>query len=347
MKDHFVNRTRLFWLLLVGIILFSCTTAQAQKPSLFDQWTHEDMLDIELDTKLSHLLDSNRLNNEYQDANFRYTNADGEEELFDMKIRLRGKFRRKNCVFPPIKLNFDKDDLKARGWRKDDEFKLVTPCIVGPLGRDYVLREYLAYKIFQEVSEVHFRVQLVRFVIKDRDSRKKLKGWGFIIEDEKTLANRFDLEKCDECYSLSPDKFDQKNLRRTALFQYLIGNADWSVTLAKNLEILRTEDQPYTYYAVPYDFDYSGFVNPSYATPNRDYNLTSVRDRIFLADLSDEDMQPAIRAFLEKKQTITDLIWNFKRLDYDSRNDLLEYVEECFRQIAQEGLKRPERLIGH
>lgn len=320
----------------------SLTSLTAQKETLFDQWTYDEFLKFTLETDLSVFTDGSRMEEDYQDANFIYENENGEEEVFDMKVRMRGKFRRKKCTFPPLKLNFDKDDLEARGWYNDDEYKLVTPCISGPSGREYVLKEYLAYKIFQELSEVHFRVQLVKFTIADTESNKKRKGWGFIIEDGKTLERRYNADRCSDCYSIPSDQFDQENLRQTALFQYLIGNADWSVPLNKNLEILQSNADSTEHFAVPYDFDYSGIVNPAYAAPNSDYNLTSVRERVFLGDLTDEEMQPAIDTLMEKKGDIINLISNCKRLNYTTRKDVLDYIMSCFSSLKEVGLQRPE-----
>jgi len=320
----------------------SPTLLWSQTETLFDQWMYDEYLEITLETDLSVLTDGSRRQNEYQDANFIYKNADGEEEVFDMKLRMRGKFRRKNCTFPPLKLNFDKDDLEDRGWYNDDEYKLVTPCLRGATGREYVFKEYLAYKIYQELSDIHFRVQLVKFTIADTESRKKNKGWGFIIEDGKTLERRYNLERCSDCYSIPTEQFNQENLRRTALFQYLIGNADWSTTLNKNLEIMHTTTDSTEYYAVPYDFDYSGIVNPAYAAPNSDYDLTSVRERVFLGNLTDQQMEPAIQKLLQEKQDIIDLISNCKRLSYTARQDVISYIESCYNSLAEVGLQRPE-----
>lgn len=342
-NTHFYASCCIFVLLLV--FGASPTLLNGQKETIFDQWMYDDYLEITLETDLSIFTDGSRFDQGYQDADFIYENADGEEEVFDMKIRMRGKFRRKNCTFPPLKLNFDKDDMEARGWYNDDEYKLVTPCVSGPVGREYVLKEYLAYKIYQELSDIHFRVQLVKFTIADRESNKKHKGWGFIIEDGKTLERRYNVNRCSDCYSLSSNQFNQENLRTTALFQYLVGNADWSVTLNKNIEILQSEADSSQFFVVPYDFDYSGFVNPTYAAPNSDYNLKSVRERVFLSDLSDQDMQPAINKFLEEKQDIMALIKNFKRLNYTARQDVMGYIESFYDSLAEAGLQRPEDKV--
>jgi len=323
--------------------------SQKDRVTLFDQLTYDDLLKVEIQTDLKTLFEGNRFEDEYQDANFLYENADGDDELFDMKLRLRGRFRRKNCAIPPIKLNFDKDDLEARGWKKDDQLKLITPCVTGPEGREYILREYLAYKTYQLLHPVHYRAQLIKLTLVDPETKDKFKGWGIILEDDEMLAKRWEMERCQECYSVDPDKFDMSSLEATAIFQYLVGNSDWSLALNKNIELLyQVNDQQDTIYTVvPYDFDYTGFVNPGYAMPNSDYNLTSVRDRLYLAPLESPHPENGVQLLLEKKQEIISLIKGFKRLPYDSRKDLIEYVESCYTTLAEEGLKKPDNLIGN
>jgi hypothetical protein len=339
-----------FSLAILFMVLPFSGFSQKERVTLFDQLTYDDVLKVEIQTDLKTLFEDNRFEEEYQDANFLYKNADGDEELFDMKLRLRGRFRRKNCAIPPVKLNFDKDDLEARGWKKDDQLKLVTPCVTGPEGREYIMREYLAYKIYQLLHPVHYRVQLIKLTMVDPETRDKFKGWGFIIEDDEMLANRWEMERCQECYGVDLEQFDMSSLEATAIFQYLVANSDWSVTLNKNIELLYQVDeqqQDTTYFVVPYDFDYTGFVNPGYAVPNSDYNLTSVRDRIYLCPVESPHPENGIQLLLEKKQAIIDLIKDFKRLPYDSRNDLIEFVESCYTTLAEEGLKRPDNLIGN
>ncbi|NRB64233.1 MAG: hypothetical protein HRU40_14620 [Saprospiraceae bacterium] len=337
-------------LLLTGIVVLPCQAqTQKERNTLFAQLNYTDVLKVEIQTDTENLLEGDRFTDEYQAAKFMYKNQSGDDEVFEIKLRLRGRFRRKNCAIPPIKLNFDKDDLKERDWKKDDEIKLVTPCIDSPEGRDYIMREYIAYKIYQEMSPIHFRVQLIKLTLSDPNGKKKYKGWGILIEDDKTLAKRFDFERCEECYSIDADLFNKQSLEATAIFQYLIGNSDWSVILSKNIEILYQVDekQDTTYYTVPYDFDFSGIVNPTYATPNYDYDLKSVRDRVYISPVGEESANSSIQLLLQKKQAIMEVVENFKLMNSISRQDVMEYIESCFDSLAEEGLKRPNRLIGN
>ena len=48
----------------------------------------------------------------YQPATLAFVGADGAESEWEIKIRTRGKYRRRICDQPPIKLNFDKKELE-------------------------------------------------------------------------------------------------------------------------------------------------------------------------------------------------------------------------------------------
>ena len=60
------------------------------------------------------------------------------------------------------------------------------------------------------------------------------------------------------------------------IFQYLVGNGDWSHTHFHNVKLMRVG---FEYFPVPYDFDFTGFVDAPYATPPEGSGLDGVRDR--------------------------------------------------------------------
>ena len=62
-----------------------------------------------------------------------------------------------------------------------------------------------------------------------------------------------------------------------SIFQYMIGNLDWSVLKSHNIALFRREDG--TIIPLPFDFDYSGLVNAEYAVPPKALHLYSIRVR--------------------------------------------------------------------
>ncbi|MCB9081723.1 MAG: hypothetical protein H6555_08440 [Lewinellaceae bacterium] len=312
------------------------------KLTLFDLLNYGEVVDVNLDLDLTQLLDQKNTN-DYLPAQFRCEDALGRSLDMEIKIRSRGKYRRKNCVFPPLKLNFPKEDLKALGLRKHDEFKLVTHCVDGPEGKENLLREYLVYQLYARLSPVHIRVQLLRIRYRDTQTGNKFTAWGILVEDEKTTADRYKSKICEDCFSVPLNQFDPANLRTMVMFQYLIGNTDWSIPMARNLMLLVPKDGG-PYKLVPYDFDFSGIVNSSYASPDSNYGLISVRERmLFALPYTDQELEPTLQYFESKQKDILSLVRRFKLLSADSRIDIGDYLDSYWLSVAEEGIRRPNR----
>lgn len=331
--------------MLLSWLFFVAGAAPAQnpeeKPSIFDVLAKvSDQVEIEIVTDLQLLMDQKNTN-EYQDATFTYTGADKKPNSFAVKIRSRGKFRRKVCIFPPLKLNFSKSELQEKGMAKDDELKLVTHCVDGPEGKEFILREYLAYKIYQLISPYHFRVQLATVRYRDPQNGTKINNIGILMEDEKTMANRYQAKVCDTCYSTPKEMFNVLEVQKMALFEYMISNTDWSIPMVRNQKLLTFKDNA-PRVLVPYDFDFSGLVNASYAIPNGDYKQTNIRERFFLGLPGDDaDLAEAISFFKSKKKEIQTLVKNFKKLPVDSRIDIGIYIDSFYESLEMGPLRRP------
>jgi hypothetical protein len=325
---------------LIAFFVLPIHSICGQQPlSLFDKFQAVEVLEIDLSTDLKLLRDQ-RNTNEYQPATLTFSLGKKQRETWEIKIRPRGKYRRKVCQFPPLKLNFPKDELKAQGLTKDDEFKLVTHCLDGDPGKEYLLREYLAYKLYEQLSPVHFRVQLCKIRYFDPLSGEKIMAWGILMEDEAALARRFNASICEVCYSVKPEQFQKGNLQQVFLFQYMIGNLDWSLMLLRNVLMLEPKDGAHPVIA-PYDFDFSGLVNASYARPNADFGQTSLRQRLFIhPDITDESLRPTISYFKDKRKELEALILNFKLLSSSSRKDMLDYIQSFFESLDA-GIQRP------
>ena len=209
---------------------------------------------------------------------------------------------------------------------------MVTHCANSRLNLNYVLKEYLAYKIYNLLSPYSFRVRLVKVKYVDTGRKnKEYDTWGFFIEPEDLLAERLDA---------LPVKLDYPGLSQTdpevtgimTVFNYLIGNADYSVTSRHNVKLLRLKDLgKMNPVPVPYDFDYSGLVNAHYAIPGDNLGITSVTQRYFLGPCrSEEDFRQIFSYFFGKKEEIYQLIESFEYLDERERNWAIAYLDEFF-----------------
>ncbi|MDX1667031.1 MAG: hypothetical protein R3350_07375, partial [Saprospiraceae bacterium] len=144
-------------------LLFSFHTITAQstgeekpKDSFFDLLLQEEVETIELSADFTTMI-SLRKEEEYYDGFFTFEDSQGKERVWDARVRLRGKFRRMACVFPPLRVDLDKDQLEDAGLKRHDDLKIVTHCLEGKDGRENIFREYLVYQMYQEISEVSFR----------------------------------------------------------------------------------------------------------------------------------------------------------------------------------------------
>ncbi|MCR9103218.1 MAG: hypothetical protein NXI25_24910, partial [bacterium] len=223
-----------------------------------------------------------------------------------------------------------KSDLRARGLAEHDDMKLVTHCQTGKKGKEAVLREYLAYKMYQELSDHALRAQLVEVTYKDTESNQELVKYGILLEDIDELADRQESVECDECFGLSTVDFQQENLRTHAMFQYMIGNVDWSIPMSRNLKILKPVDGGLNT-VVPYDFDFSGIVNVGYAVPARDIGQEKVGERVYLgAELTNSELQSTVELFKAKQGDFEAMISDFDLLSRSDRREMLEYLQSFY-----------------
>lgn len=312
----------------------------SQGQSIFDLMAHGEVLDLQIFTNMDQL-DSMRKTNNYQAATLSFKGSDDKPSKWAVKVRPRGKYRRRICQKPPLKLNFVKKQLQAANLNKDDELKLVTQCTPGNSGKEYILREYLTYQLFNILSEASFKAQLVQIEYNCTATGLTDNSWGIVIEDVKSLERRLNAKVCEDCFSRPKEDFLQECLSTATLFQYMIGNADYSIMLNRNIKILKTKKQE-VYRVAPYDFDFSGLVNASYAIPNVDYDQTSIRDRVFLGLCDNQELAGTIDHFISKKEEIISYIDNFKLLSKSDRNDAKRYILKFYKAIENGEIERPD-----
>ena len=332
---------------LIGWIPGVTGTNPGEVKSIFDLMYQEEALEMMLEVDLDEL-EAIRRKDEEIAADLSFTDVDGVEQWWKIKVRVRGKFRRINCTeIPPLKLNFKKSALKEAGLAKWDDLKLVPQCVEDKRdAREFLKKEYLAYKLYNEVSENSFRVQLLNITYKDRKSGKKIKQWAFLIEDTAQLRARLNAEKCENCLNLPVDQLYAAATSKVTAFQYLIGNGDWHLGYVKNIKLFRKDGKVIP---VPYDFDFSGIVNASYSSPNRDYSAQSVLDRIYLGpkELFDSaEMKAATKALADQREALIAIVMNAKFLSRKHRGEVRDYLEEFFENpVMQLSVYQPEVIL--
>ena len=308
-----------------------------RQPSLFDQLIQEQPLEITIETDLSHLLESRR-NDDYQAAELTYT-KDKQAYRWKMKLRPRGKFRRTMCDFPPLKLELSKKDLTAAGLSKLDDLKLITHCLAdSTTSTNLVFREYLAYKMYNVLDLNSLRVQLVKINYIDSNSaQEEFTRWGILLEDIDELAVRLQGEEVEQ-FAFLAGELDTIQHTYISVFQYMIGNTDWSILPIRNLKLIRQANRS-GFVLIPYDFDFSSFVNAPYALPRGHLGQTSLHDRVYQGLITSPKLiVPILDQFQAKRKEVLALVTDFEQIDKAEKNDLLRSLRQFFRSIKDPNL---------
>jgi hypothetical protein len=273
-----------------------------------------------------------------------YQDGDSLVKL-DVKLQARGHYRKDpaNCNFPPLRVNFKKKQVPGTIFEGQDKLKLVNHCRKRNDNFDqYVLKEYLAYRIYNVITERSFRVRLLSIHYVDKTGRSKPgTHYGFCIEDTRDMAERngFTHIKVNNIPQEYCDYFYQDIL---TVFQFMIGNTDWSIPARHNIKLL-LEKPDHRPVPVPYDFDWSGLVNPVYAKPSQKLGITSVEHRLFRGFVKNiEDYNRVFEIFTNKKPEIDALISECP-LNEKHKHLAYSYLNEFYEIIADE--KKIERAF--
>ena len=314
------------------LTLILCSLALQAVPSFFDWMLQQPVQQITIRTQLDSLI-TDRNNVEGFPATFILEFGKKQTQLLTGKVEVRGKYRRRVCDFPPVMLKFSKKELKELGLSGHNDYKLVTHCQSDKvIGESTLVREFMVYQMYQQLTPNSFRTHLLEVVYEDTESNRKIKRLGFLIEDTDELGERLGATECDSCLNAAPEKISKQDENLMSVFQYMISNADWSTVMLRNTKLFQTADG--VLIPVPYDFDFSGFVNASYAIPTADYKQTTIHDRVFLGIMQEEAIfNTSVQKLLTAKKGWINLISKQRYLDYESLNHGIVYLEEFFQKL--------------
>ncbi|WNJ16614.1 hypothetical protein [Pontibacter sp. G13] len=312
--------------------LVNLTVAQQSASAITDLLATDSIWHIDIRTDWNHLFADRSDSLEYQRAYVTWQIGDSLIER-KAKVRLRGNFRRRAdvCSFPPFKLRFSKEQRAGTPFQMHKHLKVVTHC----MEESFLLREYLVYRTYEKLTPYSFRARLVKITYSStQDTIPSQTYFAVLLEDDKTLAKRLGGELW-EGDRLKPEQVDRQELTLLALFQYMIGNLDWDISLHKNVDFVQIpgKEQPVV---VPFDFDYSAMVNPPYTGITPSYDRRRIggwlcRDR--------EEYNSAVQTILANKDEILELYRKFPHLSSQFRQEPAQYIRSFFREA-----KRPTFL---
>jgi len=278
---------------------------------------------------------------DYQPATLTMTDRDGQEIRLDLEIRVRGNFRARRdiCSNPPLKLNFKRKSLANTIFEGENKLKLVDQCKNFDYYEQYLLLEYLNYRVYQLFTDDSLRVRLATVNYYDSEDKRDLgTRKSFFIEDISRMAKRLGMKEVHQ-ERLQPGDYDPTRMNLVDLFEYFIGNTDWSSLAGPQGEecchnIIPLSPRGGSLIPVPYDFDLAGMVNARYAEVSDLLPIRSVRQRLYRGYCpSDAVLQKTIAAFIEKRDEIKALYEKQPGLTERSVNYTLKYIDDFYDTI--------------
>ncbi len=319
-----------FLLSSTKVMLAQETTVIEVGPTLFKNFQRNDILKMTLTTATKQLVNK-KFKEEWQPIKLSFQDSAGTDMEWEAKVRTRGNIRKQVCYYPPLKLKLKKKWLVENGLDSSfNDLKLVVGCKKGDFYGKLVLKEYLVYKLYEELTGISFRTQLAEINFIDTENKwKPFTTYAFLIENEDEMATRLNA-KCAKPKRLRSKYLYADQLDKMTLFEYMIGNTDWSAIGSHNVRIIKCKD-----YSLPlpiaYDFDYAGLVDAPYAVHGKGIDLEHVTQRLYLGMCREKGtLEKQIPLFQEKKAAFYKIIEDFPHLAAKDKKTMINYLDEFY-----------------
>jgi hypothetical protein len=311
------------------------------------------LLELRIEAPLKTIFEYRGEESEYHPGTLSYIDDSGDSVVLDIRARTRGYFRlrRSTCGFPNLHINFRRRQVENTLFAGLNRVPIVAHCQDRRAEYEqFTLQEYLIYRTFSLLTDRGVRVRLARTTYVDTEGeRDPITKFMFFLEPFEMVAARHGWEVLEVPF-VPPNQQDHDALLLFEMFQFLIGNTDWSSTQSANGEpcchnakIIGTMAGPVI--PVPYDFDWSGVISPPYAFPDPAVEVSSVRERRYWGICRPaEEFDPVFDLFNEHKDVIFDLWRGQEGLQERKLDHSMEYFEDFYEIINDAGRTRREIL---
>jgi hypothetical protein len=273
------------------------------------------------------------------------TLTDPAGQALPVALSVRGITRRASdvCDFPPLRVQFTSAPPASSQFAGQKKLKLVTHCRNAESFQQYVLLEYSAYRMFNVLTPQSFRVRLANIDYRDANGRPIVSRVGYFLEDLSDVAKRNGMPQTHGPNMVPLADLEPAASARYALFQHMLANHDWSMRAGPagkecchNAELIGSL-APGRVIPIPYDFDFSGFVDPPYATPPDQLHISSVRQRVYRGYCAHNSAAPAVaRQMRDAKPQMIAAITSTPGLDQRSQARAISFLDGFFADIASD-----------
>jgi hypothetical protein len=260
--------------------------------------------------------------------------GNGGELKIPVQLRTRGHYRlaNRNCSFVPLRLDFKKGEVKETVFAGQDKLKLVTHCNPNALYEEYMVREYLAYKVHNLITPRSYRARLARVTYVDSATNTPIETRnGVFMEHEDDVAKRMEGEIVEIRRALFDD-VDPTQILELAVFAAFVGHVDWSLAALHNVRLVRQQNG--NLMPVIYDLDFTGLVGTRYAIPDPRLGIRSVKDRLYRGPCKEPaELEQFFAPYRENKDAILKLYDDTPGLDGRYRSDSKAFLNQWFKML--------------
>lgn len=336
-----VARVRNFFMLFVAFFAVIATGGHAAG----DLFEVENALRIRVEGPLTTLSEQPVDGLGWVDGMLTVFEEDGTESAFNIRLKGRSHTRRNPavCGFPPFWIDFKKKQIKGTRFAGNERLKVVSHCRDAPKSFDqFIYKEYLVYRTYSILTDQGFRVRMLQIEYVDTDGgRKTTSRAAFFIEHLDSVAERLGGMEMEES-GIYPNQFDPIALKRAEVFEFMIGNTDYSFEVGMdgcchNSKVIFFDPASTGFLPLPYDFDMVGLVNPPYAKPHDQFGIDRVTQRVFRGTMAPPEVwTQTLDLFRDRKDAIIALWADAPELGYWSRKRALKYIKGFFDIIESE-----------
>lgn len=276
---------------------------------------------------------------EYAPGSLSYDGPNGAVSI-ETTYRPRGNFRldKQTCSRAQLWLDLKKKQTSGTEFANQHKLKMVVQCRNSKSYTEYLRKEYLAYRMLNVLTDISYRVRWVNVIYQDLNGKTLWENPAFFIEHKKRLADRQNLLTVDDS-QVSRSRLDPEQATMAALFNYFVGNADFSLTgsnvgsCCHNAKLFQ-QDEDATYLPVVYDFDSSGLVSAPYASPPDKLKLRSVRERLYRGYCVEEDVfEVVLNNFRDQREALLAIANEPQMLSKRTAKRAVSYLEDFYQVI--------------
>lgn len=323
------------WARLMAALCLVTASLLGARPAAADLFDTDTELSLTLELPLARLLADKEQREEFP-ATLSYADADGSKRSLQIEVSVRGNTRADLCDLPPLRIDLKPKRAAQTLFQSRTELKLVTQCKASTRYRDYLLLEHKIYQAYNLVTPLSLRTRLVSVTYRDTNGQiREFTQPAFLIEDLGETAARLDMERVRRP-AMAPSDMDSAQQNLVEIFQYMIGNTDWSIPNKHNVEMVKVPAVAKVI-PIPYDFDYAALVGTPYAVPHESLPIKSIYERYYMGHgVTEPEALSTAKFFMSKKDELMKVVDDFTLLDEKSRSSVKKFLNPFFEMIESE-----------